>query len=157
MFVVKLYLIRVLSLYESIFTMKLKRITVVAISHHRLLTSRYVRSIIYARTIFSHVDRLLVGPVPYGPCSITALTRVRIFRSPPGWTSTTWLVVWGRDHRNRAHAIIYYSLHLLSTYMLAQCQAWCDVEVLEGNTRLHPHPDLSHPDWILISPCQLYK
>ena len=118
----------------------------------RKYASRYL---LLSRTIFSHVDCLLVGPVPYGPCSITA--RIRIFRLPPGWTSTTWLVVWGRDHRNCAHAIIYYSLHLLSTYMLAQCQAWCDVEVLEGNTRLHPHPDLSHPDWILISPCQLYK
>ena len=40
-----------------------------------------------------------------------------IFRSPPGRTSTMWLVVWAQDHRNRAHAIIYYSLHLLSTYV----------------------------------------
>ena len=26
-------------------------------------------------------------------------------RSPPGWTSTTWPVFWGREHRNYAHAI----------------------------------------------------
>ena len=49
-------------------------------------------------------DRLLLGPVPYGHSSISSRMRT-IFRSPPGRTSTTWLVVWGRDHRNRAHAI----------------------------------------------------
>ena len=32
--------------------------------------------------------------------------------SPPGWFSTTWLVVWGRDHRNCAHAIKVWRIYI---------------------------------------------
>ena len=46
-------------------------------------TWRLVRLSLGSRTIFSRVDHLL----------------------DPGWISTTCLVVWGRDHRNRNHAI----------------------------------------------------
>ena len=33
-------------------------------------------------------------------------------RSPPGRTSTTWLVVLGRDHRNCAHAIKVWRIYI---------------------------------------------
>ena len=50
---------------------------------------------------FPHVDRLVdqyhVAPAPF--------RLLHDLRSPPGRTSTTWLVVWGQDHRNHAHAI----------------------------------------------------
>ena len=55
---------------------------------------------------FLHVDCLLVGSVPYSIAPPPLLlSHAHNLRSPPGQTSTTWLVVWGRDHRKHAHAI----------------------------------------------------
>ena len=62
---------------------------------------------------FSHVDRLLLPPVPCGPCSVSALACARSFDRLLVGPVPLWLV----DHRNRAHTIkvrriyIYTYLH----------------------------------------------
>ena len=69
-----------------------------------------------SRTIF------FTHPLPPGQTStVEPLLHYRsrthtIFRSPPGWTITTWLVVWGRDRRNRAHAIKCDGYTYIHTY-----------------------------------------
>ena len=45
-------------------------------------------------------------------------------RSPPGRTSTTWLVVWGRDHRNRANAIKSVTDIYIYIYIYIQTRDW---------------------------------
>ena len=49
-------------------------------------------------------------------------SRMRtIFRSPHGQTSTTWLVVWGRNHRNRAHAIKVWQMYIHTNAIWLHC------------------------------------
>ena len=47
-----------------------------------------------------------------------------IFRLPPGQTSTTWLVVWGQDHRNHAHAIKVWRIYI-HTYIHTNANWLC--------------------------------
>ena len=51
----------------------------------------------------------------FGPRTCT------IFWSPSGRTSSTWLVVWGQDHRNYAHSIKVWQIYI-HTYV----QTWPD-------------------------------
>ena len=52
-------------------------------------------------------------------CSYSISVSHNLFthRSPRGGTSTTWLVVWGRDHRSCAHAIKVWRIYI---------QTWTD-------------------------------
>jgi len=84
-----------------------------SLARSRLICSALARS-------FSHVHHLLVGPVAtllhFGSRTISFTHRL-----PSDRTSTTWLVVWERDHRNHAHAIkvcqIYIHIYIyIHTY-----------------------------------------
>ena len=70
------------------------------------------RSILVLARSISHVDRLLVGPVLRGHGLLHFDSRTITSQSPRGQTSTAWLVVWGRDYRNRAHAIKVWQIYI---------------------------------------------
>ena len=80
-----------------------------SLARSRLDRSRSISAL--ARS-FSHVNRLLVRLIPCGPGLLHFDSRTITSRSPRGQNSTTWLVVWGRDQRNRPHAIKVWRIYI---------------------------------------------
>ena len=79
-----------------------------SLARSRLVCSCSISALAWS---FSHVHRLLVGPVVtllhFGSHMISFTRQL-----PSDWTSTTWLVVWGRDHRNHVHTIKVWRIYI---------------------------------------------
>ena len=116
-----------LSLYTSLFPQFVRLFLLGFIRSSDAVSLRFrFRSLAWSRLVcscsisalarsFSHVHHLLVGPVAT-LLHFSSRTISFTHRLPSDRTSTTWLVVWERDHRNHAHAIKVCRIYIY-TYM----------------------------------------
>ena len=82
-------------------------------------------------------------------------SRMRtIFWSPPGRTSTTWLVVWGQDHRNRAHAVKVWWIYIHTYIHIHTNATWLHCTIISlALRRLEINVCKCVGGWVLVWLC----